>query len=241
MVTTRRLAWSALLNARDLGGLPTGAGGTRPGAVARSDALGRLTDEGRAALLAHGVRTIVDLRSETEVRTAPGPFRDHPGYRNLAFIDEAGLASLDRFELGADSYLWQLESQAVRVAAVLRAVADAPAGGVLVHCAAGKDRTGMVAALLLTVAGVERQVVAEDYALSAAGLVPMLEEALAAEPDPAGKARLRRMFTAPPGAMLGLLENLDGRYGGVEGYLEWAGVGPETRARLRQRLTGPLD
>jgi protein-tyrosine phosphatase len=235
-MTTRRLTWAALLNARDLGGLPTAAGATPFGVVVRSDGLGRLTEAGRAELLAYGVRTIVDLRSETEVRAAPSPLRHHPGYRNLPFIDEAGLELLDRSDVAADTYLWQLESQAARVAAILRAVAGAPAGGVLVHCMAGKDRTGMVAALLLSVAGAGRQVVAEDYALSTAGLVPMLEEALAAEPDAGRRARLRRAYAAPPKAIVRLLEDLDGRYGGVDGYLRWAGVDAETRELLGRRL-----
>ena len=238
-MTKRRLNWAALLNARDLGGLPTTAGGTRFRAVVRSDTLRRLREAGRAALLAYGVRTIVDLRSHTEVRAAPSPLRDHAGYRNLPFIDEAGLAALASFDTAADTYLWQLESQAVRVAAVLRAVAEAPPGGVLVHCVAGKDRTGMVVALLLTVAGVAREAVAEDYGLSAEGLALMLEEALAAEPDSGQWARLRRAYTARPEAMARLLADLDSRYGGVDGYLERAGLGAETLRRLRRRLTSP--
>ena len=235
----RRLEWAALLNARDLGGLPALGGATRFGAVVRTDGHGRLMDAGRSALVAYGVRTIIDLRSVAEARGSPSPLRDHEGYRNLPFIDDGGLAQLARYDTAAESYLWQLESQAARVAAVLGAIAEAPAGGVLVHCFAGKDRTGLVAALLLTVAGVAPEVVAADYGLSEEALAGMLEEALAAEPDAGRRARLRRMFAAPPGAVERLLADLDARYGGVEGYLERAGVDGGARDALRRRLLAP--
>jgi len=235
----RRLEWAALVNARDLGGLPSAGGETRFRAVVRTDGHGRLTGAGRAALVAYGVRTIVDLRSATEVRDAPSPLRDHEGYRNLPFIDEAGLRQLDRYDTAAASYLWQLESQAVRVAAILHAIAEAPAGGVVVHCFAGKDRTGLITALLLTVAGVELDAVAGDYALSEAALAGMLDEALAAEPDPARRARLRLAYSAPPDAMALVLAELGRRYGGVEGYLDRTGVDGATRDALRRRLLDP--
>ncbi len=234
----RRLGWARLLNARDLGGLPAGDGTTRFRAVVRSDGPARLEDAGRAAMLAYGVATIVDLRSETEVGQAPSPLRDVPGYRHRPFIDEAGLEVVSRNGVAADTYLWQLESQAARVGAIFNEIAGAPPGAVLVHCAAGKDRTGMVAAMLLGLAGVEAAVVAGDYALSGEALLPLLEDVLAAEPDADRQAFIRRMFACPPEAMLRLLADLDGRYGGVAGYLTAAGVGAEAQERLRRRLLG---
>jgi len=233
----RRLEWAALLNARDLGGLPTATGETRFGGVVRTEGHRRLTDAGRSALVAYGVGTIIDLRSATEARESPSPLRDHAGYRNRPLIDEAALEQVARYDRVADSYLWQLESQAARTAAIMLAIAEAPAGGVVVHCHAGKDRTGLVAALLLTLAGVDRQVVAADYAISGEALVPMLEEALAAEPDAPRRARLLGAYAAPPEALVQVLADLDGRYGGgVDGYLEHAGVDARARDALRRRL-----
>jgi protein-tyrosine phosphatase len=235
----RRLEWTALVNARDLGGLKGAGGETRFGAVVRTEGHGRLTRAGRAALVAYGVRTIIDLRSSMEARQSASPLRDHEGYRNLPFIDEAGLQQVARYATAAESYLWQLESQATRVAAILHAVAGAPAGGVVVHCFAGKDRTGLITALLLTAAGVEPDAVAGDYALSEPALAGMLEEALAAEPDPARRARLRLAYAAPPEAMELVLAQLGRRYGGVEGYLDRVGVDGATRELLRRRLLAP--
>jgi protein tyrosine/serine phosphatase len=232
----RRLTWQALLNARDLGGLPTADGRIRAGALVRTDNLVRLTESGRAALLAHGVRTVVDLRSPRELAAHPHPFRDHPAYRPLPLLDDAGMADVGRFDSAVESYVWQVESQGARLAAILSGIADAPAGGVLFHCAAGKDRTGIVAALVLSTAGVEPEAIAEDYALSTWWVEAMMELELAAQPDAVERTRLRRVYDPRPEIILAMLAALRDRHGGVDGYLAAIGVGHDVRERLRDRL-----
>jgi protein-tyrosine phosphatase len=204
----------------------------------RTDRLDRLTDAGRAALLAYGVATIVDLRSENELLAAPSPLRDLDGYRHLPFLDEAAILQADRFDLAVESYLWQLENRAALVADILHTIAGAPPGCVVVHCAAGKDRTGMVSALLLSVAGVDRPAIAADYALSTPWLDAAEdgEEGLAALPDAANRARLRRIYESRPETMLGLLAAVDSRHGGVAGFLAGIGVDEGAQERLRARL-----
>lgn len=137
-----------------------------------------------------------------------------------------------------ENCLWQLEHRRRSVGRILAAIADAPPGGVLVHCAAGEDRTGLVVALALAIAGVAREEIAADYALSASAVAPMLEEHLAVEPDPSRRDRLRSMYRFPPEAMMALLADLDRRHGGVAGYLRSAGAGEDTQDRLRTRLVG---
>jgi protein-tyrosine phosphatase len=122
------------------------------------------------------------------------------------------------------------------IAGVMRAIAAAPAGGVLFHCHAGKDRTGLVAALLLALAGVPNATIAEDYALSQACLQPLFDQRLSQEPDPAKRERLARMIGAVPETMLGVLAHLDARHGGAERYLRGAGVAEADLDRLRRRL-----
>jgi protein-tyrosine phosphatase len=244
MSTERRLDWEALANARDLGGYPTIDGGAiRGGALVRSDSLSSLSHLGREALVAYGVRTIVDLRMPEEVERAPGPFSsagDHGvSYRNVSFVDPAVEPPTDVVSL-AEDYRRMLARFGPQVAAVVRAVAGAGDGGVLVHCAAGKDRTGLIVALLLGALGVAPEVIAEDYALTAERLRAEEERWLDEGPGTRAEreATLERV-RARPEVMLEVLAHIDERYGGAAGYLTAVGVAPEDLERLRDRFVEP--
>jgi protein-tyrosine phosphatase len=241
---TRRLAWEGLLNARDLGGYPAQGGReTRWGAVVRSDSLAALTEAGRAALAGYGVRAIVDLRLADEIDRHPNPFAE-PGdhgivYSNVSIIDPAVESPPERLAL-AQGYLWMLDHFAGQVAEVMAAVAAAPEGGVLVHCAAGKDRTGLISALLLGLVGVPAETIAADYALTAELLRPRDQEWLENGPgERAEREALLARYAPTAEVMLEVLDGLDRRYGGVERYLLAAGVSEADLARLRERLLAP--
>ncbi|HEU4399414.1 MAG TPA: tyrosine-protein phosphatase [Actinomycetota bacterium] len=241
---TRRLAWDGCANARDLGGYPTGDGQkTRWGAVVRSDSLAALTPAGRDALVAYGVRAVVDLRLPAEIAEHPNPFAE-PGdhgiaYRNVSIVDPAAGFPPNTITL-AENYLWSLDRFRALVATAMAAIANAPEGGVLIHCAAGKDRTGLISALLLAVAGVPDQTVAADYALTAELLRPRDQEWLENGPgDRAEREALLARFAPTAEVMLEVLHQLSRRYGGVEAYLLHAGVAPDDVARLRARLLAP--
>jgi protein-tyrosine phosphatase len=237
----RLLAWEGSFNSRDLGGYPTAGGReTRWGAVVRADNLGRLTDTGQAALADYGVRTIVDLRLPRELEEHPNPFAE-PGehgiaYVNISFVDPAAQPLEGEMTL-ADEYKYMLDTYRSAVAAVMTAIAEAKVGGVLIHCMAGKDRTGIISALLLALAGVPRQVVAEDYALSGENLRPVEQQWIETGPgDRAERERIVARYTPTVEGMTEVLAYLDERYGGVEAYLREAGVAPDDIARLRDRL-----
>jgi protein-tyrosine phosphatase len=242
---TRRLAWEGVLNARDLGGYPAAGGReTRWGAVVRSDSLTDLTTAGQAALAGYGVRTIIDLRLADEIARHPNPFAtpgDHEvGYTNVSVIDPAAGFPPETDTLG-ENYLWMLDRFAGFVAEVVTAVAGAPEGGVLIHCAAGKDRTGLISALLLGLAGVPAETIAADYAMTAELLRPRDEAWLAAAPPEERTEREAVLARFAPTAevMLEVLAGLEERYGGVEGYLVAAGVSRADLDRLRERLLAP--
>ena len=242
---TRRLAWEGVLNARDLGGYPAAGGReTRWGAVVRSDSLADLTAAGQAALAGYGVRTIIDLRLADEIARHPNPFAtpgDHEvGYTNVSVIDPAAGFSPETHTLG-ENYLWMLDRFAGFVAEVVTAVAGAPEGGVLIHCAAGKDRTGLISALLLGLAGVPAETIAADYAMTAELLRPRDQAWLAAAPpeERAEREALLARFAPTAEVMLEVLAGLEERYGGVEGYLVAAGVSRADLDRLRERLLAP--
>jgi protein-tyrosine phosphatase len=241
---TRLLAWEGCLNARDLGGYRTADGReTRWGAVVRSDSPAALTDAGRAALADYGVRAIVDLRLADEIARDPNPFAE-PGdhgiaYTNLSVIDPAAGFPPDTYTL-AESYLWMLDRFGGFVAEVMATIAGAPEGGVLVHCAAGKDRTGLVSALLLGLVDVPPETIAADYAMTAELLRPRDEEWL--ENGPGERAEREAMlarFAPTAEVMTEVLARLAERHGGVEGYLRQAGVAGADLDRLRDRLLAP--
>src|SRR5262245_8359723 len=203
----RRLSWDACYNIRDLGGYPTSDGGqTRWRSLVRADTLCHLTADGRAALLDYGVRTVVDLRRNDELRIDPNPFAAPLGragivtYLNLPL--GTGASSDERTAVKAASettlealFCAVLDNYWRGIAAILTAIAGALEGVVLFHCHAGKDRTGIVAGLLLALAGVPNPTIAEDYALSGVCLQPIYAERLRQESDPAQRERMATWMT----------------------------------------------
>ncbi len=240
----RKLNWEGSLNARDLGGYRAADGReTRWRAIVRSDSLHALTETGQAALAAYGVRSIVDLRLPQELEVDPNPFAE-PGehgmaYTNVSFIDP-GASPPDTISTIVEDYTGLLQRFATRVGAALTAIARAPEGGVLVHCAAGKDRTGLVCALLLDLVGVDRETIGADYALSGEYLKPRQEEWLLNGPgERADREKILAWGEPRAEVMTEVLDRVEDCYGGTEAYLREAGVDDEVIASLRSRLLAP--
>ncbi len=237
MVSGRILRWEALLNARDLGGLPAAGGVLARGALVRSDSLARLNPTGRAAMIAHGVRTVVDMRTPSEVAARPDPIDGSDGVAYLHVPQQtevewkaAGAPHLDRLTFD----LAMLELCGARFAQVVAAIADAVVGGVLIHCEVGKDRTGLMTMLLLDLVGTPHEAIAADYELTAVGLAPLFAELAAKNPD--RRAKIEEEARCRPEIALAILAHLRTHYGGAEGYLSGAGVEGETLDRVRERL-----
>lgn len=230
------LDWPGLTNVRDLGGLPVDGGHIRDGAVIRSESLTRL-DVGAGHLLGDaGVSLIVDLRRPNE-SPDPHPFADDPSYVNLPVEDPAG-ATVAAETMG-EVYVELLDARPDLFAATLGAIADAPPGAVLVHCAAGKDRTGVVIALLLSVAGAEPETIAADYAETGERLRAYVEEEVATIEDKAMRERYLRHQSTPGRFMIQVLDHLEATYGGVEPYLRSGGLSQQQLSALRRRLVAP--
>ncbi len=233
----RRLSWPGCHNVRDLGGLPTEDGGRiRSGALIRSDDLYQLTPAGLAALRAQGVGRVLDLRHTDETGRLPSPLAEDPVYRWTPFIDEEADRHRDP-DTEPDTravYLGSIERNAGHIAAAFAALADAPPGPVVVHCVAGKDRTGILVALALRVAGVSRDDIAADYACSDER-TPWLAE-LAALADDAERDAYRTRYGCLPETMLALLDHVERRYGSVPGYLRRHGITDAQLDAVRDRL-----
>jgi len=252
-------------NARDLGGLPVGAGRrVRGGVLLRTGALGRLADDDVAALARLGLKVVVDLRHDSEIRLAP-PDRlpagirtrhiplfdaDHPMFTYLAAVllgrDDAGYPGLE-IEGTPDAmtavYRWFVADAGARrsLGAAVRVVADAAGAPVLFHCSAGKDRTGWLTAILLTALGADEDTIRADYlasndfARAANAALVARRRARGLRADP---AVLGPVLEAREDYLAAAYDEVARRYGDMDGYLrDGLGLDEGTRTALRGRLT----
>lgn len=225
----QELRLPGFVNSRDLGGWQR-VGGSRTafGRVVRSSTPATLGDGDRAAVRRAGLISVVDLRSTAEIRAVPHPLARHTGYRHRPLIDETTDSADDTARAASlgEVYRFSLTRNAAAIAAVMTAIAEAPPGPLLVCCSAGKDRTGMVAALLLQLAGVTREGIGQDYALSAP--VAAAGQQSAARFDPA---------SCDPEHIYQLTDHLDGQFGGPRAYLEQLGLTDREIDALADRLS----
>jgi protein-tyrosine phosphatase len=229
------LDWPGCRNVRDVGGLPTSGGGRiREGVLIRADSLHFLSPEGVAAVRDAGVSRILDLRGDGEVAATPTPFTAGPLGVRQSLQDPAdpdhGQATI------VAACTWMLDRRPELFAAAVKAIADAPDGAVVVHCHGGKDRTGMVVALALSVAGVPEEQIVADYFLTQKRLAGWLAEQLAGEPDTSLHAEMLEFRDTRAESMTAILRHLDETYGGAEAYLRHGGLTTEDLDRLRDKL-----
>ncbi|MFT4213732.1 MAG: tyrosine-protein phosphatase [Microbacterium sp.] len=226
------------INFRDVGGLPATGGTTRPGVLFRSGSLAQLGDEGRAALVALGLRRIVDLRDVDEVAHEPSRTDglDILTVHAPLFLGSTASFLSENLSL-AQLYRVMVDTSSARIVEAVRAVlADQP---VLVHCAAGKDRTGITVALMLAASGVERDAVVADYARTERLLSPARNASIIAHlqsrhPDAANLIELATRSPAP--VMRALLDDVDERFGSPADYLRASGLSEDEVAGLREVL-----
>ncbi len=234
----RRIAVPGLFNFRDLGGYPTAAGEIPWHRLYRSDALHQLNGRGVAALSQLGLRTIIDLRTHVEAEIAPSP------------VDQLDVRHTHVSILGGDLQGLPLELDAVyayvvhecggAIADAIRPLCAARAFPALVHCSAGKDRTGIVIAMILDVLGVPGEFIAADYALSASYLDPQRTAAIGQlrASTGLGDNLTEELILSPPRLITDVLASARSAYGSVDGYLLAHGLRPADLAALRTALTG---
>lgn len=225
-----------LANLRDVGGLPLTDGGvTNSGVLYRSDA----SYDGDAApshLLFWPPATVVDLRTAGEIARVPYAWPEDTAVHHRPLHAAAVPANLRGGDIG-DVYGFILDSAPDRVAGVVDLVATQP-GPVLVHCAAGKDRTGIVVAALLLTAGVEPRAVIDDYVATSANMPAVVQRLVARGLRGSGDAALPGSWAqAPREAVQKVIERLTSHPEGVEGWLVEHGAAPARLAHWRARLT----
>jgi protein-tyrosine phosphatase len=242
-VTQRLVPFSGVLNFRDLGGYETNDGRhTRWGRLFRSDAMHDLTEDDLDVFRGLGIACVVDLRSVSEVeRTGRGLLT----YEPLHFVNSPVLTSLETDESRADidegymarRYLEYLDMGAPAFVRVIEEMADVENYPLVFNCFLGKDRTGVVAALVLSCLGVERSSIVEDYTLTESRVVLIVEKLLR---DPLLRGEVAHdnplLLGAREATMSSFLSEVDRRFGGPIAWALGAGVPAENIERLRDLL-----
>lgn len=246
--TVRWVELEGAFNVRDVGGKPAGRQFTAPDVLFRGDNLDDLTPADVALLVGeHRLRAVVDLRSAIEV-PAPPDWIAAAGieYRHIPLFDLSGetLASVaTALEADVRAAYRQMAEQAGPAIASVVSVLTSPGprpGPVLVHCAAGKDRTGIVVAVLLAALGVPDEVVVADY-MATAERIAAVRAALSGRPPYQDAARSAPRSAPPmtPVAIEAVLDAVGHEPGGARGYLTRFGVGPDLLAWLEQVMLTP--
>jgi protein-tyrosine phosphatase len=228
------------LNFRDLGGY-TGEGGrkVRHNRIYRADDLSKLSAADIVRIGELGITAAIDLRSAGELNRAPSPLRGHPGfaYYHVQLLD--GLNSspdgTPQIQSLPEMYKSLLPEAGSRIGRVFRILCDRQGRGVVFHCTAGKDRTGVIAALLLNLCGVSDGDIIADYALTYTLMRPFFE-IVVEKSRKAGTPIPGHMLQSDPAFMREFLDYLKGTYGGAESYLLSLGLDSKDLGGLKDRL-----
>ena len=236
---SRTLSFDGCFNFRDLGGYRTADGRrTRWRRLFRADGLSRLTENDMAALGALGVVTVIDLRTDLEADTQ-GRFPDDLGaisYHHLPLTDtlpgEEETPDWHRPGFVSERYLGMLSEGTDTVSAAIRLLADPRRRPAVFHCSVGKDRTGVLSALVLGFLGVPDEVIVDDYALSYGAMLQILENLLERYPDSDAIVERYRpvILSAEPASMAGFVAGLRRTYGSFDALARLLGVTAEVEA-----------
>ncbi|MGZ4784095.1 MAG: tyrosine-protein phosphatase [Acidimicrobiales bacterium] len=243
----RHVTMERLFNVRDLGGYQTADGRTtRWRTLYRADGIHHASEGDVERLLGLGLRTVLDLRTHGELEQRGRFAADHVtlAYHHLPVLRETWdgwvdvAPDVDAVPFLAQRYEEMLDDGAAALAGALEVLAEAEAYPAVFHCAAGKDRTGVLAAVVLGLLGVDDDTITTDYGLSKAAMDSLVEWMRANVPESldAMTDQPAAFLDAPPRAMQQVLEVVRSRYGSMAGYVEAIGVDREVVAGLRRNL-----
>jgi protein-tyrosine phosphatase len=242
------LTFDTLFNVRDLGGYEAADGASiRAGQLYRADGVHRASAADLERLLSLGLRTVIDLRTPAELEVARFAVDGTDvAWHHLPVIAEiweservSAIADDDEaVRFLVDRYVDMTAEGGRALAAALSIISDAEGHPALFHCAAGKDRTGVLAAIVLALLGVDDEVIADDYSRSAVAMERLREWFIANDERVASiRSKQPPVFRAAPrDAMLGFLREIEVRYGSVADYVRSIGVDDQTLAQLRAAL-----
>lgn len=227
----RHLPLEGALNGRDLGGLPGAHAPIPANRFFRSGELSKANEHDKSVLLEHDVKLDLDLRAPDERKRSPDSLERDPRFRyeGISLLGESPPETNEKESLG-DFYVRTLAENQVQFKTVFETLAAEQGGGVIFHCSSGKDRSAMIAAMLLELAGVDRATIVHDYAISAHYLSAKSAEVRKKKPE------IAHLLGSPPAELERFLDALDHTYGGAAAYLKKAGVTDRDIATLSARL-----
>jgi protein-tyrosine phosphatase len=231
----RHLRLPGTRNLRDVGGYPAGTGRrTRWRTLLRTDALDRLPPASQATLLDLGLRQVIDLRWPEELDESPSVFRasDRVAYRAIPLLRDDPTPRVGL----AGTYLHMLDERGPQLAAVVRSLIEPGGLPAVIGCAAGKDRTGVAIALVLSAVGVPDDVIVEDYALSLAAFASAVRDEHLVD----WRADALEVECVPE-YMAGALSHLERRHGGAHELLRRHGLTESELDRLTDLVTEPAE
>ncbi len=237
------LGLRGVVNFRDLGGHAVTDGRVRTGRVFRSDSLAYVEPDDLEALVTRlGIRSVVDLRSDMERATSPLAALEGAGVRlvSIPLVDPTRPASIP-LDIATVTliglYEFILETSGDRFVEAVRTVADGQP--VVVQCMAGKDRTGLVSAMVLGALGATDEVIVADYVRTAHTVDELISRARARMPGGVDAMMLERFMTADAETMLGVLAWIRDSHGSIRGYLSDHGLDRSQLDTLRESLVEP--
>ena len=240
--TQRRIPIPGTHNFRDAGGYRVDGGGSvRWRTLFRSDSLHAVPQQGLDRIVELGIRNAVDVRYPHETRSLANPLSSHAAvaYHNSPLADLSGPWSEPISTLEELNLLF-LERHPSHVSAALQRFAAPGAFPALVSCMTGKDRTGLIVALLLGIAGVSREDIVRDYMLSDALTRDLRAQIVRnAVSDGADEKLVRELSSIRPSVMERTLDHLEAGYGGAVGYARSAGLTSEQVESIRGALVAP--
>jgi protein-tyrosine phosphatase len=228
-----------MVNVRDLGGLRTRTGQvTKHGVIVRGDAPHRISNRSRQQMIDRGLQTVIDMRYAHELAQRPNRFAGHPqvDFKHIPLYVETSYMGMIRQirDLGG-WYCTIIDQGGVPIRTILRTLAHAP-GTTLLHCYIGKDRTGILTALLLQLVGVSDEDIVDDYAQSHQNVQAINDEIQSVRPFFVPKAQFENLIAAKHEYINTLLTHLATTYTDAAGYMQSIGVTNEEVAAIRAKL-----
>ncbi len=235
METSKRLQLDSILNCRDLGGYPCPDGVTRFGRFLRCAIPETPTGDDIVKVLQYGVNTVIDLRDKEEAERNPSVFKflDGVDYHHICLL-EFNPAAVEFFGTSLEkSYIYSIENHKQDYKNVLETIADAKDGCILYNCYFGKDRTGLLSAILLYIAGADVEDIIADYQVSYTYLLPFIQKNFS-EGSPWGVEG--DFFKSDANTIANLLNFINENYGDISGYLKNIGVTDDTVSKIKNRF-----